>query len=326
MRIFTLTMRCLLACAFVQALWASQPFAENAENSFPMIAPGSLYVGDVPEYMEQAWLYLLDDNYFILKKTRSVNGKSRSLSQFTGRWRQIDGGANLQLTNAFGLQLNMNVGCSGNLYSSVQTAAAMSAQTLVMKKAPFSKPLFRIAAVLESHGGKVVLTDSAAGRSFSPVEGDLGNKISNEPIFIEAEVSLLKKGIKIEKIYSSTEKLPSSLRQKDERFVDVAGGGTWQNEPGDGMAAASCYFHEKGAASGILEISGSGLHLELSYRVDQQVLVFMLASGNKVADMSPEAHRWLEVLRGEIAWRHEGDLLVLHSRSGRSVQFHKVGR
>ena len=66
-------MRCLLVFALVQAMWASQSFAESKEDVFPVIAAQSLYVGDMPEYMEQVWLYLLEDNYFILKKTRSAS-------------------------------------------------------------------------------------------------------------------------------------------------------------------------------------------------------------------------------------------------------------
>lgn len=324
MKLLKLFMRYLLVFALVQAMWASQSFAERTEDVFPVIAPQSLYVGDMPEYMEQVWLYLLEDNYFILKKTRSVSGKSKALTQFTGRWRQIDGGANLQLTNVFGLQMNMNIGSSGKLYSSVQAAAAMSVQTLVMNKSPFSRPMFRISAVLESRNGHLVLTDSAAGRSFSPVEGELDNAALKVPLFIEADVTLLKKGIKLEKIYSSTENLPSSIRHKDGNFDDAVGATIWQSQEGDGFSPASCYFRKKGSGTGVLEVSGPGLHLELPYRVEQQHLVFIAEPQKQATDISVEGHRWLKLLSGQFLWRNEGELLVLQSPAGHSIQFSAV--
>ena len=317
-------MRCLLVFALVQAMWASQSFAESKENAFPVIAAQSLYVGDMPEYMEQVWLYLLEDNYFILKKTRSASGKSKALTQFTGRWRQIDGGANLQLTNAFGLQMNMNIGSSGKLYSSVQAAASMSARTLVMKKSPFSSPMFRISAVLESRNGHLVLTDSAAGRTFSPVEGELDHAALNVPLFIEADVTLLKKGIKLEKIYSTTENIPSSIRHKDGNFDDLAGATIWQSQGGDGFSPASCYFRKRGSGTGVLEVSGPGLHLELPYRVEQQHLVFIAEPKKQATDISVEGGRWLKLLSGQVLWRNEGELLVLQSPAGHSIQLTAV--
>ena len=316
-------MRCLLVFALVQAMWASQSFAESKEDVFPVITAQSLYVGDMPEYMEQVWLYLLEDNYFILKKTRSASGKSKALTQFTGRWRQIDGGANLQLTNVFGLQMNMNIGSSGKLYSSVQ-AASMSARTLVMKKSPFSSPMFRISAVLESRNGHLVLTDSAAGRTFSPVEGDLDNAALKVPLFIEADVTLLKKGIKLNKIYSSTENIPSSIRHKDGNFDDLAGATIWQSQGGDGFSSASCYFRKKGSGTGVLEVSGPGLHLELPYRVEQQHLVFIAEPKKQATDISVEGARWLKLLSGKVLWRNEGELLVLQSPAGHSIQLTAV--
>ena len=316
-------MRCLLVFALVQAMWASQSFAESKEDVFPVITAQSLYVGDMPEYMEQVWLYLLEDNYFILKKTRSASGKSKALTQFTGRWRQIDGGANLQLTNVFGLQMNMNIGSSGKLYSSVQ-AASMSARTLVMKKSPFSSPMFRISAVLESRNGHLVLTDSAAGRTFSPVEGDLDNAALKVPLFIEADVTLLKKGIKLEKIYSTTENIPSSIRHKDGNFDDLAGATIWQSQGGDGFSPASCYFRKRGSGTGVLEVSGPGLHLELPYRVEQQHLVFVAEPKKQATDISVEGGRWLKLLSGQVLWRNEGELLVLQSPAGHSIQLTAV--
>ena len=316
-------MRCLLVFALVQAMWASQSFAESKGDVFPVIAAQSLYVGDMPEYMEQVWLYLLEDNYFILKKTRSVSGKSKALTQFTGRWRQIDGGANLQLTNVFGLQMNMNIGSSGKLYSSVQ-AASMSARTLVMKKSPFSSPMFRISAVLESRNGHLVLTDSAAGRTFSPVEGELDHAALNVPLFIEADVTLLKKGIKLEKIYSTTENIPSSIRHKDGNFDDLAGAAIWQSQGGDGFSPASCYFRKRGSGIGVLEVSGPGLHLELPYRVEKQHLVFIAEPKKQATDISVEGARWLKLLSGQVLWRNEGELLVLQSPAGHSIQLTAV--
>ena len=323
MKLVKLFMRCLLVFALVQAMWASQSFAESKEDVFPVITAQSLYVGDMPEYMEQVWLYLLEDNYFILKKTRSASGKSKALTQFTGRWRQIDGGANLQLTNVFGLQMNMNIGSSGKLYSSVQ-AASMSARTLVMKKTPFSSPMFRISAVLESRNGHLVLTDSAAGRTFSPVEGDLDNAALKVPLFIEADVTLLKKGIKLNKIYSSTENIPSSIRHKDGNFDDLAGATIWQSQGGDGFSSASCYFRKKGSGTGVLEVSGPGLHLELPYRVEQQHLVFIAEPKKQATDISVEGGRWLKLLSGQVLWRNEGELLVLQSPAGHSIQLTAV--
>lgn len=318
--------RCLLGCLLVHVLWASQSLAEITENSFPVIVPGSLYVGDVPAYMEQVWLYLLDDNYFVLKKTRSVSGKSKSVGQFTGRWRQVDGGANLQLTNDFGLSLAMNIGSTGKLYSSMQVGDAISSYTLAMTRIPFSKPLFKMSAVLEVRGSRLVLTDSAAGRTFAPVEGDLDINSIKKPVFIEADVSLAKHGVKIEKIYSSTEKLPSSLRAQKENFDEVTYEETWQNDAGNGIQAVSCYFRSKGTAGGILEISGQGLHLELPYRLEQQALQFFGGSSYNSQNLTAEARRWLEILSGHVVWQYEGKTLILRSPTGINLQLHNARR
>lgn len=319
-------MRCLASCLLGHVLLASLSFAEITQRDFPVVAPASLYVGDVPEYMEQVWLYLLDENYFVLKKTRSVSGKSKGIGQqYTGKWRQIDGGSNLQLTNSFGFTQVLNIGSSGKLYGSMQVGGAISTRTLTMSKIPYSKPQFKISGVLESRGSRWVLTDSAAGHIFPRVEGELEANSFKSPVFIEAEVSLVKNGIKIEKIYSSTDKLPSSLRMQKENWGDIVNNDTWQNDPGSGLQTASCRFRRVGITDGILEISGQGLHLELPYRVEEQRLQFPEGYTNP-QNMTTEARRWIEMLSGHVVWQYEGTTLVLHSHTGRTLQLNKARR
>ena len=320
-----LLVRCLLFCLLGQLLWASPLLAEITKWDFPSIESGSLYVADVPDHMEQVWLYLLDENYFVLKKTRSVSGKSKELGQFTGRWRQVDSGANLQLTNTFGLSLVLNIGSSGKLYGSMQVGDAISTNTLSMSKIPYSKPQFNISGVLETRGSHFELTDSAAGRTFTKVECDLDISSVKNPVFIEAAVSLAKQGIKIEHIYSSTEKIPSSLHMQKENWGDFVYEDTWQNDPVKGMQAASCRFHRTGIAGGVLEISGPGLHLELPYRVDEQILSFP-TGGARSGNLAPDAQPWLEILSGAVRWQHEGNFLFLRSSTGKTLQLHKAGR
>ena len=114
------------------------------------------------------------------------------------------------------------------------------------------------------------------------------------------------------------------MRAARGNFDDLAGATIWQSQGGDGFSPASCYFRKRGSGIGVLEVSGPGLHLELPYRVEQQHLVFIAEPKKQATDISVEGGRWLKLLSGQVLWRNEGELLVLQSPAGHSIQLTAV--
>lgn len=293
--------------------------------SFPKIVAPSLYVADVPTQTKQVWLYLFQNNYFVLKQIQFANRKSLPTIQLTGRWRQIDNGAHVQLTNAFGLELSVDVGTEGVLYGTIQNTQPFSMENITLKPAPFRSDPYKMAGVLAHSHGQMVLTDSAAEHSFSPVISEVDDSSGKYPRYVEVEVSQLKEGIRIEKILSETTIIPSSVKEKTQDFTELVGQFVWQVEPGPGISEATCVFHQQTPHSGTLEVSGHGLRVELTYQYKKKTLSFVLPRRARQDLVAIGENGWLDLTLGPVAWRNEGAVLVLRSQSGRLIQFHRVG-
>ena len=301
------------------------PVTHSATISFSKIVAPQLYIADFPAQTKQVWLYLFQNNYFVLKQIQFANGKSLPTIQITGRWRQVDNGAHVQLTNTFGLELSVDVGTEGVLYGTIQNAQPFSMENITLKPVPFRSDPYRMSGILAYSDGQLVLTDSAAEHSFSPVVTEVDEKSGKHPRFVEVEVSQLKEGIRIERILSETAIIPSSVKDKKQEFTTLVVQSVWQVDSGPGISEATCVFHQQGSHSGTLEVSGRGLRVEMTYQYKKKTLFFVLPERVKQELLAIGENGWLDLTLGPVAWRNEGTVLVLRAQSGRLIQFRRVG-
>jgi len=269
--------------------------------------------------MSQIRLFFFQENYFVLKKMKFENGKAQLVSQLTGRWRQVGDGAHIQLTNVFGLEMNLDVGSEGGLYGNLQDSNSFTIKNLLLRKVPYQSEVFRVAGVLEPRREDIIFTDSAAELSFSPVS--LGDGIKTPAIakFVEAEVSFSKGKTNILRIFSESEKFPSSVRQKKQSFSEAVEPYVWVTTPSKGGAEATCFFYRHSSAGGVLEVAGRGLRVELRYIVKKQGLNFLVNANDKKLLESTNEDGWLALTQGPVEWRIEGPILILNTQSGGTI-------
>ena len=320
------------AWAYAIRLWAGVAPADaavraespTAQASYAVLAPGSLYAASLGHGVEVR-LRLLENQFFVLTQTRPKGDNGPPLC-LTGRWAQTSGGALLQLSNNHGLALCFNVGGGGSLYGTSVGRPGLPPQSLTLRKKPHTPAPFIIMGNLEFRNGQAVLTDSASGVAFAPVTGkDLDALNKSAPVFVEAEVSPLKRGLRVERLRSATERGPSAAAPAEERFVDVAGKGVWLAPPLPGVPATACFFHPAGQGRGTVEITGPGVRLTAAYQeLPGQKLLFRVAEAEARNARDGGAGALLDFLGGEAAWTRAGGALLLRA-AGRSLQLERAG-
>ena len=317
------------ASALAVFLVAASPVLSSStpETSaeYTTLTPATLYAGKTghPDAGEVR-LWLLDNNFFVLRQVPGGKGKSGSGPCLTGRWRQVENGSILQLVNRHGLSVRFNIGGRGNLYGSMPPPPDMAPRSMVMKTIPYRAEPFTLMGLLEYRKGQRTLTDSASGLVF-PMTGEGVDAASQtNPLFVEAEVSLSKGNLRIERLKSSTAEIPSSMRGK-ENFADAAGSTVWLIPPTRGVSSISCAFHPGGAERGSLEIAGPGVRLEATYKeLPGQKLDISIRAKDARAARTDEIEELLRVFNGQLSWSLENDALVLTTPEGLSLQMEKA--
>lgn len=295
----------------------------NQGAMFPSVVTPSLYIADVPSQMSQIRLLFFQENYFVLKKMKFDNGKAQLVSQLTGRWRQVGDGAHVQLTNAFGLEMILDVGSEGGLYGNLQDSNSFAIKNLLLRQVPYQAEVFRVSGILERRREDTIFTDSAADLSFSSVSLGEGIKPPSIAKFVEAEVSFSKGKINFVRILSESEKFPSSVRQKKQSFSEAVEPYVWITTPSNGVSEATCFFYRHSSAGGVLEVAGRGLRVELKYTVKKEALNFFVTTNDKKILESINEDGWLSLAQGPVEWRIEGPVLILCSQSGGTILLRK---
>ena len=322
---------CVFAVSALTALLAaaspvlSSP-APGTPAEYTSLAPATLYVSmPGPPGVGEVRLWLLDNNFFVLRQMPGDKRKGGAAPCLTGRWRQVENGSILQLVNRHGLSVRFNIGGRGNLYGSMPTSPDMAPRSMVMKAIPYRMEPFTLMGLLEHRDGRLTLTDSASGLVFSPVtgEGADGGAQAN-PLFVEAEVSLGKGSLRIERLKSSTADIPPALRSK-ENFAGAVGGIVWLIPPTREASAISCAFRPLGAKRGALELAGPGVRLEATYKeLPGQRLDISIRVEDARAAHTGEIEALLRVFNGPLSWSLENDALVLTTPDGLSLQMEKI--
>ena len=314
-----------LAALFVAASPVLSSPAPGTPVEYTSLAPATLYVSmpGTPGVGEVR-LWLLDNNFFVLRQMPGDKRKGSAALCLTGRWRQVENGSILQLVNRHGLSARFNIGGRGNLYGSMPTPPDMAPRSMVMKAIPYRMESFTLMGLLEHRNGRLTLTDSASGLVFFPVTGEGADGVQAEPLFVEAEVFLSKGSLRIERLKSSTADIPPALRSK-ENFADAVEGIVWRIPPSREAPAMSCTFRPKGAERGALEIAGSGVRLEATYKeLPRQRLDISIRAENARAAHTGEIEALLRVFNGPLSWSLENDALVLTTPDGLSLQMEKI--
>lgn len=296
-------------------------------TSFAVLYPDVRYEGrELTESGElQVELQLMNGNFFSLRQVFVPRGGRAVTQNFTGKWRQVEHGALLLLTNLNGLSLRLNVGGSGNLYGEFFCNATTPPASVALKQVAEPLRSFVIMGRLERSGtGDVSLTDSGSGQVFFPVGGKPLNALSEKEhaLFIDAVVSFEGKHMLLEKIRSMSRTVPEGLADSkgiSDNF-DLAGfveGQTWFLPPQIGVEKATCIFSDMKEGKGSLEVSGPGLHFVVDI-TEQPGRRLELSIGDRNVRMLRAAgfESILEYFFGEYVWSREGNALALARPDG----------
>ena len=325
-------MRGLLSIIMLCAILGGWPQASGAATTpraggpgFAPLQAGSMYAGGdtTAQGQRRVELYLLDGNYFVLRQIATPKGKEAFVRDMTGHWRQSDGGALLRLSNRHGLALGLNVGGGGNLYGDFFPLPDEKSQSLVLKKSAFRAVTFTIMGSLE----RGTLTDSSTGRAFS-VSGkaDVLAKVDAEKaLFVDAEVTQTEKGLRIERIRSSSTRFPSEAQgaPSAQEFSASVEGKTWLLPVLPGFPTGACFFNgSKG--SGSLEVTGKGLRLVVPYTLRGNDLTVTVSEDDVQKLRAVGAEILVNMLRTVRSWSLESGALVLAAAEGQSFLLEKA--
>ena len=288
-----------------------------ADSLYPSVLPGSLYVGESKGVLsQQAELYLLDANYFVLRQSFSRREMSFT-RDLTGLWLQTDSGAILQLSNAHGLLLICNVGGERNLYCRFPGIGGQPADELVLQERPFSMPEFSIMGRLEQCKDHLALTDSATGRVFSPLSAETAlPEHTNQPLFVDAVIRPSHEGCILTRLRSYSRNIPEPQAvQGTADFAALVAGRSWRLQSLPGVPSASCIFTPQGPGTGTMELSGQGLYLLLRYDIRGETILLQADDAAKAMLQQLKAEALLPLLHVR-RWKQQGRILLLSTGQG----------
>jgi hypothetical protein len=320
----------LLTAALILASLTLSGQVRAAPSDYGSLAPDTLYesLARSADGEPRLELRLLDGNFFVLRVGAAPPGGTARARDLTGNWRRLEGGALLQLTNAHGLALRLNVGGDGNLYGHFPFAPGEPTPSLALRQAPFRARPFSLMGKLESREGRTRLTDSASGRIFEPVTGIAPDALwENGSLFVDVEGLPNGGGFVIEKTRAVFAPPPTRfpLPPVEGDFAAVAGGGIWRLPPMPGLPAASCLFSVSAKGRGSLTVTGRGVRLTVAYEeLRGQRLLFRIKKGEARKARAGGAEALLAMFVGECAWTLEKDALVLTTAAGASFPLERA--
>lgn len=119
----------------------------------------------------RAELYLGPAGNFVLHEELLLPGGKVSGWEHTGFWRQVRGGAFVQLSNAAGLYRLLNVGGGGNLYLGMQFTNGEQ-RTAVLRRKAAAPVEFTFSGLLRPSDKETLLEDSDSGLTYRAVPGE----------------------------------------------------------------------------------------------------------------------------------------------------------
>lgn len=287
------------ACAAFPSLEAAQAFAGKVE------AGGTVY---------DVLLRLRPGRFFILHERALLPSGRLEKRSLTGRWRQSDGGALLRLTSRNGFDRTLNVGGGQELYGHVRTEDGQSLN-LPLKLCRDDPRPFSLAGLLDFEDGMPRLQDAASGivfplKSIDPADVAALDALArrNVPLFAEAEVEESLGGVRLLRLLSVSERLPSTVRQAPRLLREVRGGSwRWLTDKAPDLNAV---FTPQGESEALLELTGKGLRVralcqshgdDVSFHVDEADAAMLRGAG--FASL-------LETLLGIRSWNFEAEAIV----------------
>ena len=327
---------CFLLCAAAvipqvspAAVAANFSRIRAAAPAYAPLSAASFYTGEerTERGERRVELYLLDGNFFVLRQTDTLRGRTATTRDMTGIWRQVEGGALLQLSNRHGLTLRLNIGVRRNLYGDFLSSPNGFPQSLVLKESPFRMPSFSVMGRLDRVAGRATLTDSATGRVFTPAAGEALTALPEEnPLFVDAVILPAKNGCAVERIRSFSSRFPSQAdtAPTDRDFAASVEGVVWLLPPLPGLPAASCAFRGRGKGRGSLEVTGPGLRLAADYDLRGRSLSVAVSKEDSRMVNACGAEALPRMLASVRSWSLENDALVLTATDGQSFLLEKA--
>ena len=299
----------LLSALLPLALLCAPP----AARAFAPMEPDTAYAATLQSegLHYEALLRLRPEHRFILHERLTLPGGAVEEKSRTGLWRQVGGGALLQLASRDGPVLRLNVGGENTLYGEVQrlgirpmTAAFHAVQD---RDAPYD-----VTGWLFWEGKQAQLRDAGTGRLHA-LEADAELEAlarQGASFLVEARVQEHREGggLRLVRLDKASPREPGRPARQGEFFADMVEADRWRLSA-DGLPPLSVAFAPKDAAQGALEITGPGLRVPASYKTDGSGMAFAVREDRILP--TPEARALLGLLREVRHWDAEGDVLVL---------------
>lgn len=286
--------------------------APHTAEAFTELKAPAAYIAAVKEegMHYEARLRLREGHWFILHERLTLpNGLEEEKSR-TGLWRQVDGGALLQLVNRASFARKLNVGGKNALYGEVQRLGVRpltAAFRIVEDKAlPFE-----ISGWLSWEGETPVLRDAATDKYFvlhaDPRLEELsrGGASFHVDVWVEEEA----KALRLLRLKKATPREPGRQIHREDFFTTTVDGGHWRISA-KGLPPLSAIFISKDATEGTLDIAGLGVALRATYKTDEASMTIQVEENH--FSSSQQAITLANLLRKVQHWDVEGDVLVFY--------------
>lgn len=272
----------------------------------------------------EALLRLREGHWFILHERLTLpNGIAEEKSR-TGLWRQVDGGALLQLVNRAAFVRKLNVGGENALYGEVQRLGVRPLTAAFRVVEDKALP-FEISGWLSWENESPVLRDAATDKLFAlhadPRLEELARAGASFQVQVWVEDDA--KALRLLRLEKATPREAGRKIQREDFFATTVDGAHWRISA-KGLPPLFATFLSKDAAQGTVEITGQGVGLRAAYKTHEAGMTLHVEE-NRIS-LSQEAATLAELLNKVQHWDVEGDVLVLSRETETLCILEKKGK
>lgn len=280
-------------------------------KAFTELKAPAAYTAEVREegMRYEALLRLREGHWFILHERLTLPNGAEEIKSRTGFWRQVDGGALLQLVSRDAFVCKLNVGGENALYGEVHRLGVRPL-TAAFRAAEDKALPFEISGWLAWEGENPVLRDAATDRRFflhaDPRLEELGR--GGDSFHVEVWVEEDAKALRLLRLNKAIPRESGRQIQRRDFFAATVDGGHWWINA-KGLPPLSAAFLLKDSAEGTLEVSGPGVALRAAYKIDEAGIAFQVEE-NHISPL-PTTIALTNLLHKVRHWDVEGDVFVL---------------
>lgn len=283
---------------------------------FPRIEAPSAYTATAEDHgvVYEAFLRLRAGHVFILHERALLPGGRTEERSLTGTWRQVGGGALLQLANRNGLALRLNVGGAGDLYGDIRALRVRTVHVTLKKTEDRPRP-YAVMGLLSFEDGNAALRDAASGRVFSlaPDARLDALAVRGTPLFVDVDVEEQGAALRLARLRGSSTRLPTPADRSPAMFARIADSGPWRlNVPG--LPPLRCTFARAENKKGAFEVAGQGLRLRAAYEIGENGIVFHVEEADARLAEAVGFGALSRLLARIRYWDVEGDVLVFSEK------------